>query len=154
MKLSISADTMAALQAHACETYPDECCGMVVERDGREEVARVTNLQNDLHAKDPQQFPRTARTAYSMRWADVEPLLNAAYKGQLRLRAVYHSHPEHDAYFSAEDRAAAEAWLDDSNYAGAGQIVLSVRGGEVKTVKAFAFDAATREYIDVPLIVA
>lgn len=153
MTLSISAATLAALHAHACEAYPDECCGMIVERDGREEVARITNVQNELHARDPQQFPRTARTAYSMRWADVEPLLDAAYKGKLRLHAVYHSHPEHDAYFSAEDRAAAEAWLDDPNYAAAGQIVLSVRNRQVQAAKAFGLDTAARDYTEIPLLI-
>src|SRR5207249_603762 len=83
---------------------------------------------------------RTARLAYTMRWAEVEPILEAAYGGRLRLHAVYHSHPDHDAYFSVEDRSAASGWLDDPNYAAAGQIVVSVRNGEVRAAKAFGWD--------------
>ncbi len=124
---------------------------MIVERNGREEVVRITNTQNELHAKDPERFSRTAATAYNMRWTEVEPLLDAAYKRELRLHAVYHSHPEHDAYFSAEDRAAAAGWLEDPNYAVARQIVMSVRNREVCGIKAFAWDEAKRDYAEVPI---
>ncbi|HVM97634.1 MAG TPA: Mov34/MPN/PAD-1 family protein, partial [Candidatus Acidoferrales bacterium] len=89
--LQVSAASMTLLQAHARETYPDECCGMIVDRNGKEEVVRVTNIQNELHAKDATQFPRTAATAYAMRYQEVEPLFEAAYNGKLRLLAVYHS---------------------------------------------------------------
>ena len=34
------------LEAHARSTFPEECCGMVVERAGQLSVVRVTNVQN------------------------------------------------------------------------------------------------------------
>lgn len=141
----------ARIEAHARDTYPEECCGVVVERQGALEVVRITNVQNELHARDPVSFPRTARTAYSMKYEEVAPLLEAAYAGRLRLVAFYHSHPEHDAYFSAEDRAAAEGWLDDPNYAAARQIVVSVRNGSVAGAAAFAWNEHHREFEAVPL---
>lgn len=153
MNLELSAAAVSEMHAHARATYPDECCGMVIERGGRQEVVRIENMQNEMHAKDPQQFPRTAATAYLMRYADVEPLLEAAYRGEIRLVAVYHSHPEHDAYFSEQDRAAAEGWVGDPNYAAAGQVVMSVRGGEVVDTKAFAYDEGLRTYGDAALAV-
>lgn len=154
MAVELKASILAELQAHARSTYPDECCGMVIERDGSAQVVRMDNIQNELHAKDPAQFPRTAATAYTMRYQDVEPLFEAAYKGEIRLLAVYHSHPEHDAYFSEQDRGAAEGWVDDPNYAAAGQVVMSVRKGEVVDTKAFAWDEATRNYVGVDLVTA
>ncbi len=151
MSVTITAATQLAINTHAERTYPDECCGFVVARDGREEVLEIENVQNELHAKDPQSFTRDARTAYNMRYADVEPIFEAAYKGTLRLRAVYHSHPEHDAYFSDTDRAAAEGWIDDPNYAAAGQIVVSVRQRRAVVAKAFVFDPTSRQYVDAAL---
>jgi proteasome lid subunit RPN8/RPN11 len=141
-----------AILAHARETYPDECCGIIVDRGGREEVVRVTNIQNEMHARDPEQFPRTARTAYSM-GSEAAPILLAAERGELRLCAFYHSHPEHDAYFSAEDRKQAFGGWDEPNYPDARQIVISVYGGEVKDTAAFAWDAETRDYVDARLMV-
>ena len=136
------------LTRHAEEAYPEECCGLVFERNGEQRAVRITNVQNELHARDPNAFPRTAATAYAMNYREVEPYLEAAFRGELRLVAFYHSHPEHDAYFSAEDRAAAEGWLEDPNYAAAGQIVLSVRGGRVAAARAFRWDADQRDYVD------
>jgi len=150
--LTITRTSLAALEAHACETYPDECCGMLIERDGREEVVPVTNIQNALHAQDPEQFPRTAAIAYTM-GREAAPILLATERGELRLRTFYHSHPEHDAYFSAEDRKQAMGGWDEPNYPDAAQIVMSVRGGSVGATKAFAWSAAARAYVEIPLIV-
>ncbi|GBD25436.1 hypothetical protein HRbin30_00755 [bacterium HR30] len=139
--------------AHAEATYPEECCGVVIARSGKEEAIRITNIQNLLHARDPETFPRTARTAYSMRYEEVAPLLEEAYRGTVKLVAFYHSHPEHDAYFSAEDRAAAAGWLDDPNYAAAAQVVVSVRDGRVVDAKAFLWNAEHSDFEPVPLVV-
>jgi len=144
-------ETMEAMRAHARQTYPEECCGMVVQRGGKQDVVRVTNVQNELNAKDPEQFPRTAATAYAMRYAEVEPLLESAYRGEIRLLAVYHSHPEHDAYFSEHDRAAAANWIGDPSYAGAVQLVFSVRNGEVVDWKAFRWNAEAGAYVEIEL---
>ena len=149
----LPANVWEAVCKHAAQTYPDECCGVIVERNRTLEVVPVTNVQNELHARDPQTFPRTARTAYSMKYEEVAPLLDAAYRGELRLVAFYHSHPEHDAYFSAEDRAAAEGWLEDPQYARAFQVVLSLRGGKVVDAAAFAWSPETKDFVPVPLAV-
>jgi len=150
MTLTISRASLEEIQEHARATYPDECCGMIVERGGREEVVRVTNVQNELHAQDPVQFPRTAAIAYTM-GAEAAPVLMAAERGELRLRAIYHSHPEHDAYFSAEDRTQAFGGWDEPNYPDAGQIVMSVRAREVRDTKAFAWDPTARDFVPVDL---
>jgi proteasome lid subunit RPN8/RPN11 len=144
MEVRLKAASFADIKLHALEAYPNECCGIIIERDGREEVVRVTNLQDDLHAKDPAQFPRTAATAYTM-GAEAAPVLLAAERGELCLRAFYHSHPEHDAYFSEEDRKQAfGGWA-------AGQIVISVYGREVRNTAAFVWDEQARDFVHADL---
>ena len=150
MTVELTQTSLEAMSAHACATYPEECCGMVIERDGREEVVRVPNIQNALHAQDPAQYPRTAAIAYTM-GPDAAPVLLAAERGTLRLRAFYHSHPEHDAYFSAEDRTQALGGWDEPNYPQAAQVVLSVRARAVQAVKVFAWDATARDFVEVAL---
>jgi proteasome lid subunit RPN8/RPN11 len=152
MTLVITQATWEALQARAVATYPEECCGMVVDRNGSEETALVANIQNDLHAQDPGQFPRTARTAYTM-GPEAVPILLAAERGELRLRAIYHSHPDHDAYFSAEDRTQALGGWDEPNYPEAAQIVIAVRHGVVQGAKAFAWNAVQRDFTEIALTV-
>lgn len=148
MTLTISEASAELLHAHARESYPDECCGMIIERDGREEVVRVSNIQDELHAQDPHQFPRTARLAYTM-GREAFPVLDAVERGRVTLRAFYHSHPDHDAYFSAEDRKQALGGWDEPTYPLARQIVMSVRGGAVATTKAFCWDGGVREYVEI-----
>ena len=138
-----------ALVAHALATFPDECCGIVVERGGRLEVVRVTNVQNQKHAEDPELFPRTAATAYTM-GPEAVPILVGHDKGTLVIRAIYHSHPQHAAYFSAEDRKQATVW-DEPSYPDAAQVVLSVIDGALRDAKAFRWNEAAREFVEVPL---
>jgi len=152
MTVTLSAATLEALHAHARATYPDECCGFVVERDGDETAVRVTNIQNELHAKDPQQYPRTAAIAYTM-GAEQFAVIDAVERGQLVLRAIYHSHPEHDAYFSAEDRKQALGPWDEPNYPQAAQIVMSVRNQAVAASKVFVWDAAAAAFVEAELVV-
>jgi proteasome lid subunit RPN8/RPN11 len=137
------------LRQHAESTFPEECCGIVVERQGQLAVERVTNVQNERHAAHPEQFPRTAATAYTM-GPEAAPVLVDHDRGRLTLRAIYHSHPQHAAYFSAEDKAQATVW-DEPSYPDATQIVLSVIDGVVVDVKAFRWDAATRDFVAVEL---
>ena len=152
-ELRITTAVENAMKEHAATAYPDECCGIVVERGGALEAVRVTNVQNERHAQDPEHYPRTARTAYSM-GPEAVPILLAAERGTLRLHAFYHSHPEHEAYFSAEDKTAALGGWDEPNYPDAGQIVFSVREGTVRYAKAFAWSDGERDFVEVPLVVA
>lgn len=142
-----------ALEAHARSTYPDECCGIIVDRDGREEVVPVTNIQNKQHATDSVQFPRSARIAYSMAPEQLFRVVRDHEDGKLRLRAFYHSHPDHEAYFSEEDKRQALTW-DEPSYPEAAQIVLSVRCRFVRAVKVFAWDGSARDFVEIPLVVA
>lgn len=147
--IEIAAATHAAITAHARETYPNECCGLIVRRDGREEAVRVTNIQDRKHAEDPEGFPRTAVIAYTM-GPEAAPVLLDHERGVLTLHAIYHSHPQHEAYFSAEDRAQATVW-DEPSYPDAGQIVISVYDRVVKAVKGFRWDPERRDFVEAEL---
>lgn len=96
--------------AHARADYPNECCGAVVHQGGRDHVRRFTNIQDRLHAENPQANPRTASTAYSPEPAELLAALTAGDAPGARLAVFYHSHPPHavnGAYFSSEDQARA-----------------------------------------------
>jgi proteasome lid subunit RPN8/RPN11 len=148
-ELRISKTSQAIIEAHAAACYPNEACGFVITRARNEELVCVRNIQNERHAADPSL--RDARTAYTM-GTDAVPILTGHERGDLVIRAIFHSHPDHDAYFSAEDRKQATVW-DEPSYPDAGQIVVSVRQGVVKVAKAFAWDAVARDYVEVPFIV-
>ena len=123
---------------------------MIIERDGRVEIVPVTNIQNELHSQDPDRFPRTAATAYTM-GLEAARILIRSERGELALLAIYHSHPEHEAYFSQEDRKQALGARNEPIYPQAGYIVMSVRNREVLATKVFVWDAAARDYVAVQI---
>jgi len=149
MTARFPAAILDALRTHACASFPDEACGFVVERDGRLEAVRVTNIQDRRHAEDPVCFPRTAATAYTM-GDEAVPVLVGHDRGALTIRAIYHSHPQHAAYFSAEDKRQATLW-DEPSYPDAAQLVFSVIDGEVRDAKAFRWDAAAGDFVEVDI---
>jgi proteasome lid subunit RPN8/RPN11 len=63
--------------------------------------------------------------------------------------AFYHSHPDHDSYFSAEDTAQATPFGEPS-YPDALQLVAAVREGRTKLTKAFAWSPEASAYVEVP----
>ena len=140
-------DSLAAMHGHAREAYPEECCGVLFEREGRVQCVRASNVQNALHIQDPAQFPRTAASGYTM-GPEAAPILIGSERGELRLLAIYHSHPQREAYFSQEDRRQALGARGEPIYPQAGYIVMSVRNREVRATKVFVWDAASRDYVE------
>jgi proteasome lid subunit RPN8/RPN11 len=137
--IELPAHAVDEMAAHARETYPDECCGVLIGgADGSVHVARVRNVQDQMHAEDPQRYPRTARTAYSGHPGDLRVALERADAPGHRLLAFYHSHPDHDAYFSKEDMLQATPFGEPS-YPDALQIVISIYERRLKEIKAFAW---------------
>ena len=142
----IAAEAMTEIEQHALETYPNECVGLVVRRgDGSQTARRIRNIQDEMHAKDPERYPRTARTAYAGHSEDLRQALDLASAGGNGLTAFYHSHPDHAAYFSDEDVAQATPFGEPS-YPDALQIVVSVYDRMVKAVKAFRWSAGTETF--------
>lgn len=125
---------------------------MVVGGAGEEEVRRITNVQNTLHQKDPIAYPRDATIAYFMDSKELLTLLQEVEARRLSLKAFYHSHPDHGAYFSAED--AARAMFDDEPaYPDSAHLVVSIYGREVKEIKGFAWESEKKDFVAVPLII-
>lgn len=149
--LRLTEAAVAAVAAHAREAWPEECCGVILGRgrSGRE-VHRLPNLQNRLHAKDPETFPRDARTAYTMDPEALAAVLEQAERSGLRLQAFYHSHPDHDAYFSDEDKACATPF-GEPTYPDAAQVVVSVMEGAVARMAVYAWDPQAGDFVEAEL---
>jgi proteasome lid subunit RPN8/RPN11 len=143
--LALTRENYAIITRHSLETFPDECCGLIVRRPGGQDVVPVTNVQNDKHAQYPASFPRTAATAYVM-GPEAVPVLLAHDRNELVIEAFYHSHPQQDASFSVEDRERAILGGEPS-YPDAGYVVISVRNRRVEGVKAFRWNTAARDFI-------
>jgi proteasome lid subunit RPN8/RPN11 len=144
--LRLTRQALDEVLAHARETDPDECCGVIVTQADRDEVWRMRNVQDDLHARDPVAHPRTARTAYALGREDIERLDRAAPK------VIYHSHTKNGAYFSGEDRARA-MFMDEPAYPDAAYLVVS-DARSAGEARAFRWDEMLRDFVEVPIEVA
>jgi [CysO sulfur-carrier protein]-S-L-cysteine hydrolase len=147
--LSIRRDNFAAIKAQAEREYPYECCGFVIGDAAVEEVRPIANIQNEKHAADPGKYPRDARTAYLMDPRQQLAVLNEIDRRGLTLKVVYHSHPDHDAYFSPTDRCQACAFdPNEPDYPDTAYVVLSIRDGKFNRAAAFVWEGATRDFVE------
>ena len=150
MAFLLSAAIWNEISRHAQDTFPEECCGVIFSNGTTDHVHRLQNIQNQLHALDPQTYPRTALIAYAMNPKELEAVIDVAHEHGAKLKAFYHSHPNHDAYFSEEDKAFASPF-GEPTFPGAAQIVVSIYDRVVKGICAFAWSEEEKDFIEVPL---
>jgi proteasome lid subunit RPN8/RPN11 len=149
---SIRGESMDAMIAQAEREFPFECCGFVIADSTTEEVRPIKNIQNRKHAEDPAAFPRDARTAFLMEPREHLAVMKEVDRRKLELKVVYHSHPDHDAYFSATDRAAACSFdPSEPDYPDTIYIVMSIRSGKFVNAAAFAWDTEKKEFGEISL---
>ena len=154
-RLTIQRANFDAIVAQAEGDFPNECCGFIIGNDSSEEVRPIANIQNRKHAEDPKAFPRDARTAFLMEPKEHLAVLNEIDRRKLGLKIVYHSHPDHDAYFSPTDRAQACSFdPSQPDYPDTAHVVLSIRAAKFARAAAFVWDPTAGEFIESSLIVA
>jgi proteasome lid subunit RPN8/RPN11 len=99
--ISITKDVLAGIMAHAEETYPEECCGLLIATGDKRvvETMRMTNSfpgpRNDRYHIDPLALYKADRTA--------------AQRG-LYIAGIYHSHPDYPASLSKYDLEHSFPW--------------------------------------------
>ena len=147
--LKLAPDALEAMLAHARATYPEECCGAMLEIGGRDVVRRFTNIQGRLHREDPRANPRDAVTAYAPEPKELFAVLRDGDAPGARLKVFYHSHTRVGAYFSGEDRARA-MFGDEPAYPDVTYVVVSDSRtpGEAR---AFRWDEGSRDFAEVPI---
>src|SRR3990167_6602967 len=149
--LKIDPKLLDEIYAECKRVYPEEACGIVVGEVGSHLVATQViacrNLQNELHQSDPKRYPRDAKTAYVIDPKEIERIVQEARDKGEAIVSMFHSHPEHDVYFSKEDRDMAAPW-GEPLFPHMSYIVISVVGGEVKGESEFYWDLDSKEYVE------
>ncbi len=122
--LKIPAPALEELRRHGEQTYPHECCGVLLgESDGGvravRQVARCQNTRTDSPANryhiDPRELLRIQREARER---------------ELEIIGFYHSHPDHPARWSSTDLAEAH-WI------GCSYVITSVEQGRAAQTNSF-----------------
>ena len=128
--------------------YPNECCGMIMEKSesGALRLYPCENVQNEHHKMDPENFPRTAATAYFIDPSQLLKIQKENREKNEKVKIIYHSHINAGAYFSEEDARVA-ACEGEPAYPGVDYLVVSVRNREVDDHKYFKWEPKTKKFI-------
>lgn len=123
---------------HGESTYPEECCGLILGRLGREcktviEIIPTENAWNSqLHDLTGEQIVESTRRRYAIAPQVMLQAQKTARDRGLNIIGIYHSHPDHPAIPSECDRLYA--WGEYS------YIIVSVNNGKAGTVKSWSLD--------------
>jgi proteasome lid subunit RPN8/RPN11 len=143
--LTIAADVLARMYAHARAEFPAECCGYLVGPRGGDTVDGIVRCTNAAAAA-PIDPARGAETSFAI--AGAELIVFAKVLDSHRPpRVVYHSHTNGRAYFSPLDRAFA-CTPDGPAYPVQHVVVGVTADGPTECVQ-LAWSAAARDYVEV-----
>lgn len=131
------------MEAHARETYPDECCGFLF---GEARISPAETERTILALERARnEFDGERRRRFLI---PPEELREVERRAEVTGRAVvgfYHSHPDHPAKPSLFDQEHAWPWYS--------YIVLSVTASATPAVGAFELDPEAGEFREVRLTV-
>ncbi len=124
--------TYNAIRRHGEETYPHECCGILLGRneDGDnqvEEAIRAGNTRTD-----------SAHNRYHIAPQELIAAQRAGRERGLDIVGFYHSHPDHPAMWSQTDLAEAH-WMHCS------YIITSVEKGVARLTNSFLLLGTSEE---------
>ena len=130
--LRLNEQVYHAIRRHGEETYPHECCGVLLGRsvDGANEVdeaVRAGNTRTD-----------SAHNRYNIAPQELVRIQRQGRERGLDIVGFYHSHPDHPAQWSKTDFAEAH-WL------GCSYVITAVEKGVAKATNSFLLSGTTEE---------
>ncbi len=108
---------------HAKSAFPNECCGVVFGVvDGDQKTGSLAVPMENA-------YQGSQADRYEIRQTELLAADERARKQSLEMIAIFHSHPDCDAYFSQTDLKNSSSWYSF--------VVLSIRAGEFSHAKSF-----------------
>ena len=132
--LRLERDVVDAIHAHGRETYPHECCGALLGRDGH--VSATVPLPNTTE--------EGPRRRFLVRPTDYRDAESAASAEGLDLLGFYHSHPDHPARPSQYD--LDHAWPSFS------YVIVSVMSGEPVDLRSWKLKEDRSAFDEEPIV--
>jgi proteasome lid subunit RPN8/RPN11 len=129
-----------ALRAHGEETYPNECCGVLLGKniagEGNSAAAAINHVQQIIRAGNTR--TDSAHNRYNIAPRELVKIQRQARGLGLDIVGFYHSHPDHPAQWSKTDFAEAH-WL------GCSYIITSIEQGKAVTTNSFLLSGTGEE---------
>jgi proteasome lid subunit RPN8/RPN11 len=137
--LKIPQTVYSAFRQHGEETYPHECCGVLLGRfedDGAKTVTRFARCGN-TRADSP-------HNRYSINPKELIRIQREGRERDEEIVGFYHSHPDHPAQWSTTDLAEAH-WI------GCSYVITSVEKGKAAVTNSFELmgaDEDCKKFVD------
>ena len=128
-----------ALRTHGEETYPNECCGVLLGKSIASEDSRaapINHVQQIVRAGNTR--TDSAHNRYHIAPQELVKIQRQARGLGLDIVGFYHSHPDHPAQWSKTDFAEAH-WL------GCSYIITSIELGKAATTNSFLLSGTGEE---------
>lgn len=132
------------------KAYPSEACGIIIgpkQHHNAIGVFPIKNIQDELHEKDAEKYPRTSKNAYYMCPTEMKKIEKEAEHKGFEFKVIFHSHPDHGVYFSDEDKLMAAPWGEPNN-PNLHWLVVSVGHGKATAASLFSWDDEKKDYIE------
>jgi proteasome lid subunit RPN8/RPN11 len=138
-------EALEQIARHARETYPAECCGLLLaDAKGGLRFQAIPNIAGTSEGASTSS--RGQRDGYVMEPKALLLALEAAERAGGNLWAIVHSHPDAGAYFSREDKHMALGGGDEPLWPGVRYLVVSVREGQVDGARLYTWDGSRRDF--------
>jgi len=132
MSLLLSKDLYQQLRTHGEETYPHECCGILLGKSTEEnlhvrQLIRAGNTRTD-----------SAHNRYNIAPQELIKAQREGRKQGLDIVGFYHSHPDHPAQWSTTDFAEAH-WF------GCAYVITAVEQGAAQITNSFLLTGTSED---------
>jgi len=132
--LRISQAAFNQLRRHSEETYPQECCGVLLGAANAQKDERVVSLA--IRCSNTR--TDSAHNRYNIAPAELIAAQKVARERGEDVVGFYHSHPDHPPRWSANDLAEAH-WL------GCSYVITAVAKGKAETTNSFVLSGTIEE---------
>jgi proteasome lid subunit RPN8/RPN11 len=130
--LKLSSAVYEQIRAHGEETYPHECCGVLLgEFAGEDWVVRAAVRAGNLRTD-------SAHNRYQISPGELVKIERDARAQKLSIAGFYHSHPDHPAQWSDTD-------LNEAHWIGCSYVITAVAKGKASTTNSFRLTGGSEE---------
>ena len=135
--LRISQQVFDAIRQHGEQTYPAECCGVLLGHFSTDDAGRSANQVEDA---SPTTNTRTdsAHNRYQIDPRELVRIQRSSRERGLEIVGFYHSHPDHPAQWSPTDLAEAH-WI------GCSYVITAIQNGAARQTNSFLLTGTTEE---------
>jgi proteasome lid subunit RPN8/RPN11 len=141
--IKIPASLLRQIYDHTEESYPHECCGLLIGTTDKEKNHTV-----DAFRKCKNLNKERARDRYDMDPLDMLRAEREFENGPWDIIGIYHSHPDHPSRASQTDTDRAVeigAWVWS-------YVIVSVQNGTVASAQSWMLNESDKKFYEEPLV--